>query len=386
MTMRSLLVLDQWASPDATVGTSKNWLYEGLGRRFKMRLLNADGANVQTSRRLSSLSRALLTNPLHWREAYHHELEWESKRPASFQKRTTRFQRALNRLNGPVDAVLQIGCLFGPVCRTDALHASYHDQTVAMVERGWRAWLPPEFHHMRDRWMELERNALESRDLILTYSEAAKRSMIHDYGIDECKVHVAPTACKIVYPEEAAARSPRPGRIVFASTDFLRKGGDIVLKGFQIMRRSKPELELVLVGGAVNVSLPEGARNLGMVPHESLVKLFLNSSLILHPARHDAFPNVLKEAIACGLPAVASDSAGIPEIIHHGRTGIVLNQPTPESLADASLELLTDTDRLDGMREACIKDRELFHPDSCVERICSILDRSLDVRSKDISI
>lgn len=377
MNNASLLVLDQWAGTGITAGTSKNWLYSGLGQRFRTKVVNADGWKARRARQVSCLWRALCANPRAWREGYHEELEWEAKRPRAFQMRTRRFAQALGRVEESFHVVLQIGCLFGPVCLPGALHASYHDQTLAMVLRAWPRWFPPDFPKYQERMLESERKTLCSRHVILTYSEAAKRSMVQDYGIEAGKVHVAPSACKLAFPPRSEFERSRRERLVFASTDFVRKGGDLLLNAFATMRKHRPSLELVLVGGRTKTALPEGARHLGMLSHEALKNLFLDSALILHPARHDAFPNVLKEAQACCLPAVASDSAGIPEIVLHGRNGLILDNLSPETLAQTVLNLLDTPERLASMRLACLEDRERYHPVACADRIGSILSSAL---------
>jgi len=377
MNKTSLLVLDQWGGHDISVGTSKNWLYEGLGQVFDTTVFNADAGFPKRYERLVCLVASLVTHPGDFRNEYHRRLEWAPKRLRAFMARTRRFQRKLDKLDHHIDAVFQIGCLFGPVVVPDALHASYHDQTVAMVEEGWPLWLPPDFGSYREQWMELEKCSLESKDVIVTYSERTKRSMIEDYGIAEEKVFVAPTACKVSYPTKEVVMRHRKNKILFASTDFLQKGGDIVLDAFQVLRKYMPALELVIVGGAIQCALPEGANHLGMVTHSKLVDHYLESALILHPARHDAFPNVLKEAQACGLPAVASASVGIPEIVQHERTGLILDKPDGGTLAETVLALLHDAPRLESMRLACLEDRERYRPATCVGRIEAVLTRAL---------
>lgn len=377
MKKASILVLDQWASSDISVGTSKNWLYEGLDNTFSSKVLNADIGFVGRFVRFACLATAVVTHPNDFRKEYNRRIEWSTKRPRAFIARTHRFQHEIESLHQHFDIVFQIGCLFGPVFLPGAMHASYHDQTVAMVEKAWSPWLPPDFSIFRDQWMDLEKHALDSKDVILTYSNRTKRSMVDDYGIDESKVVVAPTACKLKFPSLDMIMIPRKHKILFVSTDFYLKGGDIVLDAFNILRKHLPNLELVIVGGAIPCALPEGAIHLGNLNHFELMQLYLESQLLLHPARHDAFPNVLKEAQACGLPVVASASAGIPEITCHGRTGLILETPDNTSVAEAVLELLGNAPRLEAMRFACFEDRERYRPDVCVGRIVDTLSRML---------
>lgn len=59
--------------------------------------------------------------------------------------------------------------------------------------------------------------------------------------------------------------------------------------------------------------------------------------------KREGIPNVLKEAMACELPVVASDISGIPELIEHGRSGILVPPNNPAKLADALQQLQMDT-------------------------------------------
>ncbi|WP_018124117.1 glycosyltransferase family 4 protein [Desulfovibrio oxyclinae] len=369
----SLLVLDQWAGPDVQAGTSKNWLYEGLGRSFHTNVLNADDETAARRSRLYCLFKAMLCRPFDARREFHRRMEWAAKHPRAFEARTSRFRRAVEMYSQPQDALFQVGCLFGPVTSNGAKSFSYHDQTVSMVERHWPQWLPKNFSSYRERFFELERASMQDKDLVFTYSESARRSMIEDYGLSPEKVTVAPTACKIAFPELHQALGKRRQKLLFVSTDFHRKGGDIVFRAFEIVRRTFPELELIVLGGPAEQRLPKGARHLGLVSHGRLRAEYLSSALLLHPARYDAYPNVIKEAMACGLPAVASASAGIPEMVEHGETGLVMEEPDAVSVADAVSLLLEDEERLRVMRENCLLSRERYRPETCSATIAKAM-------------
>jgi glycosyltransferase involved in cell wall biosynthesis len=376
-----LLVLDQWARQALQAGTNKSWLYNGFDKIFDTCIVNADTSLMNRLVGFSSLIKALISRPTDLRCEYHRQLEWAAKTPSAFLARTIRFQKALDRLSG-YDATFQVGCLFGPMTSSGMAAFSYHDQSVAMVERMWPEWLPRNFPKFRDRFLELERASLQAKDLVFTYSEVTRRSMIDDYALPSHKVMVAPTACKISYPSVDQVLADRAPKLLFAGTDFLRKGGDLVLNAFKALRRQRRDLELVLVGAAPLEPLPEGARHLGMVSFDKLISEYLSATLILHPARHDAFPNVLKEALACGLPAVTSDSVGISEIITNGETGIVLKHNEVQAIVEAVGDLLDDSERLRAMRERCLVERERFRPTSCVARITDAMRGVMDAKGR----
>jgi glycosyltransferase involved in cell wall biosynthesis len=69
------------------------------------------------------------------------------------------------------------------------------------------------------------------------------------------------------------------------------------------------------------------------------------SDALLHPSATDAFPTVLLQALAAGVPIVASEVGGIPEIVEDGRTGLLVPPPlTPRAFAARLDQLLGDGD------------------------------------------
>lgn len=86
----------------------------------------------------------------------------------------------------------------------------------------------------------------------------------------------------------------------------------------------------------------------GPMPREDLVELLPRASAFAAPCvvgsdgNRDGLPTVLVEAMARGVPVVATDVTGIPELVHHGRTGLIVPQFDPHALADALERLLVD--------------------------------------------
>jgi glycosyltransferase involved in cell wall biosynthesis len=60
----------------------------------------------------------------------------------------------------------------------------------------------------------------------------------------------------------------------------------------------------------------------------------------------DTNPRVILEAYAAGVPVLAFDGGGIPELVEHGVTGLLVHPHTPEALAEAILDAVADPERL----------------------------------------
>jgi glycosyltransferase involved in cell wall biosynthesis len=78
-------------------------------------------------------------------------------------------------------------------------------------------------------------------------------------------------------------------------------------------------------------------------------ELFLSSDLVLAPARCDPFPTFLIEAMNFGVPCVTSDADGMPEIVAHEVTGLVISDVSGTQLAVEVVSLLNDPQRLVSM-------------------------------------
>jgi glycosyltransferase involved in cell wall biosynthesis len=113
---------------------------------------------------------------------------------------------------------------------------------------------------------------------------------------------------------------------------------------------SMPDTKLVIVGdGDEGPALRRQVADLQLDGHvvftgarSDIADLLAMSNLFVLPTLDDVLPTVVAEAMAAGLPVVASDVGGLPEMVVDGVTGLLVPPADEEALADACLELLTD--------------------------------------------
>ena len=128
------------------------------------------------------------------------------------------------------------------------------------------------------------------------------------------------------------------------------KGHETVLEAWPRVTAVHPEARVVFAGsGGMEPSLRRLAERLGVSAsvvfagfRNDVAELMRASSLVLLPSRSEALPTVLMEAAACGRPVVASNVEGIPEVVAHGDTGVLLEPDDSAGLAAAVNELLSD--------------------------------------------
>ena len=145
---------------------------------------------------------------------------------------------------------------------------------------------------------------------------------------------------------------PRP-RPVFLSNRNLEPlynvGG--VLRAFALIQRHVPEASLIIAGfGSQRTELEAlvgsfGLRNVefvGRVPPEAMPALYDRADVYLNAPDIDNMPNSIIEAYAAGLPVVTTDAGGIPYIVAHERTGLMVRRGDAEGMAAAAVRLLEE--------------------------------------------
>jgi starch synthase len=160
--------------------------------------------------------------------------------------------------------------------------------------------------------------------------------------------------------EEARAMlgiAPDAGVVVWHGQVQPRKGLDVLLEawGRLCAERSGRALELLLVGtgqGAAELrGIVEQRRLVGVrivdewvLQPESLRRFLWSADVYAFPSRHEGFPVAPVEAMACGLPIVATDAEGVPDILEGGEAhgGIVLRRDDVDAFAEALGGLLDD--------------------------------------------
>jgi glycosyltransferase involved in cell wall biosynthesis len=139
------------------------------------------------------------------------------------------------------------------------------------------------------------------------------------------------------------------------------KGQDDFLRAASIVLRRRPGAQFVLVGTgpsegalrglAAGLGVARSVRFLGFRDDIPEITAALSVS-VLPSIDCDASSAVLKEALACGVPAVATSIGGAAEILQDGRTGLIVPPRAPERLAGAILSLLDDPARARDMGRA----------------------------------
>jgi glycosyltransferase involved in cell wall biosynthesis len=186
----------------------------------------------------------------------------------------------------------------------------------------------------------------------------------------------------VFFSEQPAAKGMN---LLFVGRVERVKGIEDALQAFAIIHREIPSVRLLVAGRGSDTyvtAMRTYSRILGISNHVEwlgqrtaveLAGLYAQCSLLLHPTHIDNSPNSVAEAMAAGLPVVASNVGGIPSMVDDGVNGKLVKSGDPQALAKVVLTLLRD----DGLRcaisaQAREKAEALFRPDRVAEETMKI--------------
>jgi glycosyltransferase involved in cell wall biosynthesis len=134
------------------------------------------------------------------------------------------------------------------------------------------------------------------------------------------------------------------------------KGHEDLIDALQICRRTQPDVVGVFVGGAWNNALwygdrvrshgkrTGGARNLFLGTRHDVRQLYRSFDVAVCPS-HSENVGAAVESLLCGVPTIATDVGGLPDLVKHGQTGWLVPARNPLALSTAITEALQDQPR-----------------------------------------
>jgi glycosyltransferase involved in cell wall biosynthesis len=169
-------------------------------------------------------------------------------------------------------------------------------------------------------------------------------------GADPFPVHVIPNGVDTNFfrpPAGQTDRRPTPLQILFVGRFQHQKNLSFLLE--QLARLQPKSFELHLVGdGPQKKELKKRAEALGLtdlitwhgwVSRAELPAIYHSADCLINPSLYEGMPNVVAEAMACGLPVVASNVAGNNDLVRNGKNGFLFESNDPDGLIAAVTRL-----------------------------------------------
>jgi glycosyltransferase involved in cell wall biosynthesis len=199
----------------------------------------------------------------------------------------------------------------------------------------------------------LERATLGRADAVIVLTERAAAALRSD-GVDPGRIRTIPSGFEPSLFGSASTRGGTPRtrlRIGYVGRLAPQKRADLLVRAFGRMQRPA---ELVVVGdGPERARVRHLARTspaaeritmTGFVPHSDVPAVLSSLDVLVLPSAYEEMGSVLVEAMVAGLPVVASDVGGIPEVVRDGETGLLVPPGDVDRLAEALDRLAGDPD------------------------------------------
>lgn len=250
-----------------------------------------------------------------------------------------------------------------------------------------------EFYHNRagfnkndlDRIERAEASWLKGAACVLFTSDWAATRARSQYGLDASRVGTVGIFGEVEMPERDVYAGGR--EFAFISTNFVAKGGPVVLTAFRDIRRRYPDVSLVVVGDRPRDATSEpGVSYAGFlrkeVPDEraKFRDILGRSRAVVHPTMSDIGPLLILEAGYFGCPVISSERFAIPELVDNGRSGILLEDQTDVALVAKAMAWMLDNE--DGYRqmraEAWTNARERHSLTAFEKRLVAYLQKTID--------
>jgi N-acetyl-alpha-D-glucosaminyl L-malate synthase BshA len=138
--------------------------------------------------------------------------------------------------------------------------------------------------------------------------------------------------------------------VLFVGGFRFVKGVKYLIEAMNSIRQKNITTRLMLVGSEGDKEKLDGLVNdsdskkyvilVGKVPHEKVAEYMVASDVFVLPSLSEGFPNVILEAMASGLPIVATRVGGLPHIVKHAENGFLVEPKNPEEIAEKVLLIL----------------------------------------------
>jgi glycosyltransferase involved in cell wall biosynthesis len=257
------------------------------------------------------------------------------------------------------------------------------------------------YHDWAARWAYYravhlaESIALPRLTAVLANSRYTARAVITAYRIAPGRLHVCHKSVDPARYQAAralrAALPPHPPRVLFVGGNMQRKGLPTLIRALQLVRRAVPGAGLWVVGrdGAAGrmqaLARSEGVGAavcfLGLQDQNALLASYASVDVFALPSLTEAFGVALLEAMAAGVPVVATQVGGIPEIVEHERNGLLVVPDAPDALAQAIIRLLQDAALRERLAAAGLETVERFSLDRMMACTYGVYERVLNPAS-----
>lgn len=241
-------------------------------------------------------------------------------------------------------------------------------------------------------WPRALKAAAQRSDHIITISEASKRDIMEQFGVEASKITVTPEAVDLTRFRPTESRSHDKAYILFVGTRDIRKNVPLLIRAFARIAEDIPH-QLVIAGRqalklnddrkqAQELGLEKRITWLDFVPEEDLPALYAGADLFVWPSAYEGFGLPPMEAMASGVPVIVSNGGALPEVMGSAEEIVSFSEqkfrertwdmPFEETLAERMLVVLEDENKRRTMRALGLERVKQFSWRSVAERTLEV--------------
>ncbi|MDD2482697.1 MAG: glycosyltransferase family 4 protein [Candidatus Shapirobacteria bacterium] len=184
--------------------------------------------------------------------------------------------------------------------------------------------------------------SVHSKNQLINWGVNSKKISLYRYWVDPKK-----------FNNKKSNISPSKFKVLFVSRLIIKKGTRIIIK----LAKKLPNIEFVIIGSGpeskyISQQKLSNINFLGKIDNHKLIDYYSTADVFIQPALYqEGFTRTIMEAVASGLPVIASDIGTIPEIVDESVS--ILVKPTVENFKSAILKLKNDRILLNQMKNNC---------------------------------
>ncbi|GAC1388732.1 MAG: glycosyltransferase family 4 protein [Ktedonobacteraceae bacterium] len=239
---------------------------------------------------------------------------------------------------------------------TTSLLAGPLDPTSSLLRIGAQTWDNGDLEtlvRMGKPFVRYTRKVLLQIQAVVVVLSSRMKDYVANHGFLLPNTQLIPNGVDTehFYPKlDTSSLATRAHTVVCVSKLRYEKGVDVLLQAWHLVQQQVPQARLIMVGsGPIEPQLTQMAEALGIKESVEFAGLQSDVVMQLHraniailPSRWEGMPNAVLEAMACGIPCIATRVSGSEDIIQPGVNGLLVEVEDYEAMAKALLTLLND--------------------------------------------
>jgi glycosyltransferase involved in cell wall biosynthesis len=249
-------------------------------------------------------------------------------------------------------------------------------------------------YHWRRRWHKaafaaIARAGYAAADMIVATSKGVARDLTSSFGVSPDQIEVLPNPVDLDRvraaagePIDAGVLPPGDSPLIIAAGRLAdAKNYPLMIEAFAAVRQRTAARLCILGQGELEGQLRQLIAARGLGESVSLAgfqanpwKFIARADAFLLTSHYEGFGNVLIEAMACGVPVIATASAGTRDIIGHQVDGLLVEAHTPAAVASSVIAVLESPARRDAMARAARSSANRFAVNQVIARYQHMLE------------